>query len=279
MIARAHWIRAALIGFTVLFLGLFLVVPLAAVLTEAFRKGLAAYLHALVDKEALSAIVLTLAAAAIAVPASIVFGVAAAWAVSRFQFPGKSLLVTLIDLPFAVSPVVAGLSLVMLFGMQGWLGPALAKSGIRVIFATPGIILATIFVSFPFVARELIPLMQEQGDEEEQAAMLLGANGWQIFWLVTLPKIRWGILYGVILCSARAMGEFGAVSVVSGHIRGKTNTIPLHVEILYNEYNFVAAFAVASLLVLVAVGTLAAKSALEWKLRRDLAASAGMPES
>ncbi|BDC49512.1 sulfate ABC transporter permease subunit CysW [Bryobacterales bacterium F-183] len=261
--------KALLIGFTVLFLGVFLVIPLGAVLAEAFRKGAGAYFAALQDREALSAIGLTLLCTAIAVPASVIFGVAAAWAVARFRFPGKSLLVTFIDLPFAVSPVVAGLVLVLLFGMQGALGPLMIKSGIRVVFAIPGIILATIFVSFPFVARELIPLMQEQGDEEEQAAMLLGASGWQIFWRVTVPKIRWGILYGVILCSARAMGEFGAVSVVSGHIRGKTNTVPLHVEILYNEYNFVAAFAVASLLVLVALGTLAAKSALEWKVRNE----------
>lgn len=266
-------ITAALIAFTVLFLSVFLVVPLGAVLTEALRKGVAVYFQALADKEARSAVALTLFATAIAVPTSVVFGIAAAWAIARFRFRGKSLLITLIDLPFAISPVVAGLMLVLLFGMQGWLGPSLSKQGIRIIFATPGIILATIFVSFPFVARELIPLMQEQGDEEEQAGMLLGASGWQIFWRITLPKIKWGILYGVILCSARAMGEFGAVSVVSGHIRGKTNTIPLQVEILYNEYNFVAAFAVASLLVLVAVGTLVAKSVLEWKLRRDLETS------
>jgi sulfate transport system permease protein len=266
-------ITTALIVFTVLFLGIFLVVPLAAVLTEALRKGVSVYFQALADKEARSAVGLTLFATAIAVPTSVLFGIAAAWAIARFRFRGKSLLITLIDLPFAISPVVAGLMLVLLFGMQGWLGPSLSKQGIRIIFATPGIILATIFVSFPFVARELIPLMQEQGDEEEQAGMLLGASGWQIFWRITLPKIKWGILYGVILCSARAMGEFGAVSVVSGHIRGKTNTIPLQVEILYNEYNFVAAFAVASLLVLVAVGTLVAKSVLEWKLRRDLETS------
>jgi sulfate transport system permease protein len=266
-------ITAALIAFTVLFLSVFLVVPLGAVLTEALRKGISVYFQALADKEARSAVALTLFATAIAVPTSVVFGIAAAWAIARFRFRGKSLLITLIDLPFAISPVVAGLMLVLLFGMQGWLGPSLSKQGIRIIFATPGIILATIFVSFPFVARELIPLMQEQGDEEEQAGMLLGASGWQIFWRITLPKIKWGILYGVILCSARAMGEFGAVSVVSGHIRGKTNTIPLQVEILYNEYNFVAAFAVASLLVLVALGTLVAKSVLEWKLRRDLETS------
>lgn len=260
--------KAALVTFTVGFLGLLLLIPLAAVLTEAFRKGWNAYWQALTNKETVSAIALTLGSAAIAVPASILFGVAASWAVARFRFPGKSLLVTLIDLPFAVSPVVAGLALVMLYGMQGLLGSWLVQyTGLRVIFSIPGIVLATIFVSFPFVARELIPLMQEQGDEEEQAAMLLGANGWQIWWRITLPKIRWGILYGVVLCSARAMGEFGAVSVVSGHIRGKTNSIPLHVEILYNEYNFVAAFAVASVLVLVALGTLAAKSGLEWHLR------------
>jgi sulfate transport system permease protein len=262
-------LNLALAAFTVAFLTLLLIVPLAAVLTEALRKGTAAYLQAIRNPEALSAIFLTLYSAAIAVPASILFGVSAAWAVVRFRFPGKSLLVTLIDLPFAVSPVLAGLSLLLLFGLQGYLGPVLWQAGLRVIFAPPGIILATIFVSFPFVARELIPLMQEQGDEEEQAAMLLGASGWQMFWRVTVPKIRWGVLYGVILCSARAMGEFGAVSLVSGHIRGKTNTIPLQVEILYNEYNFVGAFAVASLLVLVALMTLIAKSAMEWKLRRE----------
>jgi sulfate/thiosulfate transport system permease protein len=267
------WARRGLIAFTLLFLGLFLLVPLASVLAEALRKGAGAYFSALADPEAMSAIRLTLISAAIAVPASVLFGVSAAWAVARFRFPGKSLLVTLIDLPFAVSPVVAGLVLVLVFGMQGWLGPALSRLGVRVIFAVPGIILATIFVSFPFVARELIPLMQEQGDEEEQAAMLLGASGWQIFWRITMPKIRWGILYGVILCSARAMGEFGAVSVVSGHIRGKTNTIPLHVEILYNEYNFAAAFAVASLLALLALVTLVVKVALEWHYADQIAGS------
>lgn len=262
-------VRAALLTFTFIFLGALLLLPLTAVLAEAFRRGPGAYLQAIASQEARSAILLTLMATAVSVPASVAFGVAAAWAVTRFRFPGKSLLVTLIDLPFAVSPVVAGLALVMVYGTQGWLGPLLMQNGIRIIFATSGIILATIFVSFPFVARELIPLMQEQGEEEEQAALLLGASGWQIFWRITLPKIRWGVLYGVILCIARSMGEFGAVSVVSGHIRGKTNTVPLHVEILYNEYNFVGAFAVASLLVLLSVGTLAAKSALEWKLRRD----------
>lgn len=258
-------LKTALIGLTVLFLSLFLLVPLAAILVEALRKGAGEYVRALLDPDAMAAIRLTLLCASIAVLASVVFGICAAWAVTRFRFPGKSLLLTFIDLPFAVSPVVAGLLMVLVFGGQGWLAPL----HLHILFATPGIILATIFVSFPFVARELIPLMQEQGTEEEEAALLLGASGWQTFVRITLPKIKWGLLYGVILCSARAMGEFGAVSVVSGHIRGRTNTIPLHVEILYNEYNFVAAFAVASLLALLALATLGAKALLEWKLRRD----------
>ncbi len=276
--AEPVWVRRLLLGASLLFLAAFLLVPLAAVFTEAFRRGAAAYLESFRDPAALASIRLTLLTAAIAVPANLVFGIAASWAIARFQFFGKSILVTLIDLPFAVSPVVSGLIYVLLFGMQGALGPWLTSHNIQIIFAVPGIVLATIFVTFPFVARELIPLMQEQGSEEEQAALLLGASGWQMFRRVTLPNIRWGLLYGVILCNARAMGEFGAVSVVSGHIRGKTNTMPLHVEILYNEYNFVSAFAVASLLALLALVTLGIKSALEWKIRADLAASEALEE-
>jgi len=262
-------VRLGLIVITIGFLALMLVAPLATVFVEALRNGIQAYLKGLTDPAALSAIKLTLLASAIAVPANLVFGVAASWAIARFSFSGKSILTTLIDLPFAVSPVISGLVFVLLFGLQGWLGPWLKSHDIQIIFAVPGIVLATIFVTFPFVARELIPLMQEQGTEEEQAALMLGANGWQTFWRVTLPNVKWGLLYGVVLCNARAMGEFGAVSVVSGHIRGKTNTLPLHVEILYNEYNFVAAFAAASLLALLALATLVAKSALEWKTRRS----------
>jgi sulfate transport system permease protein len=272
------WVRWLLIAVSVTFLSLFLFVPLAAVFAEAFRKGFGAYLVSFRDPQALAAIRLTLLTAAIAVPANLVFGVAAAWAIAKFDFRGKSLLITLIDLPFAVSPVVSGLIYVLLFGLQGWLGPWLAAHGLQVIFAVPGIVLATLFVTFPFVARELIPLMQEQGTEEEQAAISLGASGWQTFWRVTLPNVRWALLYGVILSNARAMGEFGAVSVVSGHIRGKTNTMPLHVEILYNEYNFVAAFAVASLLALLALATLALKSLVEWQLRRQAAESLSLRE-
>jgi sulfate transport system permease protein len=264
------WVKLALIGLSIGFLTLFLFVPLLAVFAEALRKGFGAYGASLIDPTALSAIKLTLITAAIAVPLNLVFGLAASWAIGKFEFWGKSVLITLIDLPFAVSPVVSGLIYVLLFGMQGWLGPWLDAHGIQIIFAVPGIVLATIFVTFPFVARELIPLMQEQGTEEEQAAITLGASGWQTFWRVTLPNVKWALLYGVILCNARAMGEFGAVSVVSGHIRGKTNTIPLHVEILYNEYNFVAAFAVASLLALLALVTLAAKSVVESRLRKEL---------
>jgi len=258
-------VRWTLIGTAVAFLGLFLVVPLAAVFTLALEKGLSAYFAAFREPDALAAIRLTLLTAGIAVPLNLVFGVAAAWAIAKFEFVGKNLLITLIDLPFSVSPVVSGLIYVLLFGLQGWLGPWLAEHDIKIIFAVPGIVLATIFVTFPFVARELIPLMQAQGTEEEEAARVLGAGGWQTFRRVTLPSIKWGLLYGVILCNARAMGEFGAVSVVSGHVRGLTNTIPLHVEILYNEYNSVAAFAVASLLALLALVTLAAKSVVEWK--------------
>ncbi len=264
-------VRWTLIGTTLLFLGLFLVVPLAAVFAEALGKGVSAYAAAFREPDALAAIRLTLLTAAIAVPLNLVFGVAAAWAIAKFEFVGKNLLITLIDLPFSVSPVVSGLIYVLLFGLQGWLGPWLAERDIKIIFAVPGIVLATIFVTFPFVARELIPLMQAQGTEEEEAALVLGAGGWQTLWRVTLPNVKWGLLYGVILLNARAMGEFGAVSVVSGHIRGLTNTSPLHVEILYNEYQSVAAFAMASLLAMLALVTLAAKSVVEWRSQRDLA--------
>ena len=242
--------------------------PLLAVFVEALRQGLGAYLAGITEPDALAAIRLTLLVAAIAVPLNVVFGILTAWAIAKFEFTGKSLLTTLIDLPFSVSPVIAGLIYVLLFGAQGFLGPWLAEHDVKIIFAVPGIVLATIFVTFPFVARELIPLMQEQGAEEEEAARMLGASGLQIFLRVTLPNVKWGLLYGVLLCNARAMGEFGAVSVVSGHIRGLTNTMPLHVEILYNEYNFVAAFAVASLLTLLALLTLVLKIALEWRSKR-----------
>jgi sulfate/thiosulfate transport system permease protein len=242
---EAPWVRRTLIGIALAFITLFLVLPLAAVFTEALRKGVDAYVAALKEPDAWSAIRLTLITAAIVVPLNLVFGVAAAWAIAKYEFRGKAFLTTLIDLPFSVSPVVAGLIYVLMFGSQGWLGPWLAAHDMKIIFAVPGIVLATVFVTFPFIARELIPLMQAQGNDEEQAAIVLGANGWQTFWRVTLPNIKWGLIYGVILCNARAMGEFGAVSVVSGHIRGQTNTMPLHVEILYNEYQSVAAFAVA----------------------------------
>jgi sulfate transport system permease protein len=261
-------IRALLIAAALAFLALFLLLPLVAVFVEALRQGLGAYLAGIIEPDALAAIRLTVLVAAIAVPLNVVFGIAAAWAIAKFEFHGKSLLITLIDLPFSVSPVIAGLIYVLLFGAQGLLGPWLAAHDIKIIFAVPGIVLATIFVTFPFVARELIPLMQEQGTEEEEAARMLGAGGLQIFLRVTLPNVKWGLLYGVLLCNARAMGEFGAVSVVSGHIRGLTNTMPLHVEILYNEYNFVAAFAVASLLTLLALLTLGLKLALEWRAKR-----------
>ncbi len=261
-------VRVLLLGVAGVFLGLFLVLPLVAVFAQALENGLAAYGAALVDPDARGAIGLTMLTAAIVLPLNVVFGVAAAWAIAKFEFRGKSLLLTLIDLPFAVSPVISGLIYVLLFGAQGWLGPWLAAHGIKVIFAVPGIVLATLFVTCPLVARELIPLMQSQGTEEEEAALVLGARGGQVFWRVTLPNIKWGLLYGAILCNARAMGEFGAVSVVSGHIRGLTNTLTLHVEILYNEYNFAGAFAVASLLTLLALVTLGAKQLVEWRTRR-----------
>jgi sulfate/thiosulfate transport system permease protein len=266
-------VRIALILVSVAFLVLFLLLPLAAVFYEALRKGVGTYFTALVEPDALAAIKLTVLVAAIAVPANVVFGLAASWAIAKFEFPGKSILNTLIDLPFSVSPVISGLIYVLLFGAQGYLGPFLKSEGIQIIFAVPGIVLATIFVTFPFVARELVPLMQEQGTQDEEAALSLGASGWKTFFKVTLPNIRWALLYGVVLCNARAMGEFGAVSVVSGHIRGKTNTMPLHVEILYNEYNFAAAFAVASLLALLALVTLVIKVGLEWRYADQIAAS------
>lgn len=247
------------------FFALFIVLPLVVVFAEALRKGFEVYLAALIEPDALSAIKLTLIAALIAVPLNVVFGVCAAWAIAKFEFTGKALLVTLIDLPFSVSPVIAGLAFVLLFGAQGWFGEWLIANDLKVIFAVPGIVLATVFVTFPFVARELIPLMEAQGTEEEEAATVLGASGWQTFTRVTLPNIKWGLMYGVILTNARAMGEFGAVSVVSGHVRGFTNTMPLHVEILYNEYQFAAAFAVASLLALLALVTLALKTIVEWR--------------
>lgn len=259
-------VRWVLISLVLAFLTIFLFLPLVAVFYQALQKGFSAYVASLVEPDAWSAIKLTLTAAVIAVPSNLIFGVAAAWAIAKFDFPGKNVLITLIDLPFAVSPVISGLVYILLFGAQGWIGPWLSEHEFKIIFAVPGIVLATIFVTFPFVARELIPLMQAQGSDEEQAAIVLGANGWQTFWRVTLPNIRWGLLYGVILCNARAMGEFGAVSVVSGHVRGQTNTMPLHIEILYNEYNFVAAFAVASLLALLALGTIIAKTFVEWKV-------------
>jgi sulfate transport system permease protein len=266
-IAEPFWVRALLIGVALVFLTLFLFVPLIAVFTEALKKGWDAYAVSIMEPDALSAIKLTLLVAVIAVPLNLIFGVAAAWAIAKFEFRGKSILLTLIDLPFSVSPVIAGLIYVLIFGAQGWFGPWLAEHDIKILFAVPGIVMATIFITFPFVARELIPLMQSQGNEEEEAALVLGASGWRTFWHVTLPNIKWGLLYGVILCNARAMGEFGAVSVVSGHIRGETNTMPLHVEILYNEYNFTAAFATASLLALLALVTLAIKSFIEWRLK------------
>jgi sulfate transport system permease protein len=259
-------VRWLLIGIAFAFLGLFLLLPLSAVFVEAFKKGWSLYRAAITEPVAVAAIKLTLITAAVAVTSNMIFGICAAWAISKFNFPGKSLLITLIDLPFAVSPVISGMVFVLLFGLQGFLGPFLNQYDIKIIFAVPGVILATIFVTFPFVARELIPLMQAQGSEAEEAALVLGASGWQTFLKVTLPNIKWGLLYALIQCNARAMGEFGAVSVVSGHIRGKTNTVPLHVEILYNEYNFTAAFAVASLLTFLAVVTLVVKKLLSLKV-------------
>jgi sulfate/thiosulfate transport system permease protein len=264
-------VRWTLISIALLFLALVLVLPLALVFVQAFAKGLPTYLEAIREPDALSAAKLTLLVAAIAVPVNLIFGVAAAWCIAKFEFPGKHLLITLIDLPFAVSPVISGMIFVLLFGAHGWFGAWLSEHDIKIIFAVPGIVLATTFVTAPFVARELIPLMQEQGSEEEEAAIVLGASGWQTFFRVTLPNIKWGLLYGLILCNARAMGEFGAVSVVSGHIRGETNTLPLHVEILYNEYAFAASFAVASVLTLLALVTLALKTAVEWQQRRSTA--------
>ena len=270
-------VRILLIATALGFLALFLALPLVVVFQQALEKGLAAYLAAIHEKDAFSALRLTLLTAAIAVPANLLFGLAASWAIARFEFPGRSLLLTLIDLPFAISPVISGVVFVLLFGRQGWLGPWLSAHDVKVVFAVPGIVLATVFVTFPFVARELIPVMQAQGRDEEEAAVVLGASGFQVFWRITLPNVKWGLLYGVILCNARAMGEFGAVSVVSGHIRGLTNTLPLHVEILYNEYQFQAAFAVASLLALLALVTLVAKSVVEW--REKAAGGEAAPEA
>jgi sulfate/thiosulfate transport system permease protein len=259
------WVRAILIALSLIFLSLFLFLPLIAVFVEALRDGIGAYFTAITAPDTLSAIRLTLLTTCIAVPLNVVFGVAAAWAISRFEFRGKNLLITLIDLPVAVSPVIAGMIYVLLFGAQGLLGPLLQAHDIKIIFAVPGIALATTFVTFPFVARELIPFMQAQGSDEEEAALVLGASGWQMFFRITLPNIKWGLLYGTVLCTARAMGEFGAVSVVSGHIRGETNTVPLHVEVLYNEYHFAAAFSVASILVALSLVTLTLKKLIEWR--------------
>jgi sulfate/thiosulfate transport system permease protein len=267
--AEPPWVRRTLIGVALAFLAFFLFVPLAAVFFEAFKKGWGVYLAAITEPDAVSAIWLTLIAAAISVPLNLVFGIAAAWSIAKFDFRGKNVLLTLIDLPFSVSPVIAGLIYVLIFGLQGWFGETLRDHDLKVIFAVPGIVLATVFVTFPFIARELIPLMQAQGQEQEEAARVLGASGWQMFWRVTLPNVKWALLYGVILCNARAMGEFGAVSVVSGHIRGQTNTMPLHIEILYNEYQFAAAFAVASLLALLALVTLVLKYAVEQRVKHQ----------
>jgi sulfate/thiosulfate transport system permease protein len=272
-IGDSDWVRYSLVALTLAIIGVFLILPLATVLIEAFAKGLTAYASSLTHPDTVAAIKLTLLTAAITVPLTTVFGVSAAWAIARFEFRGKSLLITLIDLPFSVSPVIAGLIYVLIFGAQGWFGSWFSDHDIKIIFAVPGIVLATLFVTFPFVARELIPLMQEIGHEEEEAALSLGASGWQTFFKITLPNIKWGLLYGVLLCNARAMGEFGAVSVVSGHIRGLTNTLPLHIEVSYNEYDFVGAFASASLLAGLAVVTLVVKTFLEWKQKQDLKAS------
>jgi sulfate transport system permease protein len=268
--AEPRWVKLTLIGIALAFLTLFLFVPLATVFYEALKKGWGVYLAAIVEPDALSAVKLTLIAAFISVPLNLAFGIAAAWVIAKFDFRGKNLLLTLIDLPFSVSPVIAGLIYVLVFGLQGWFGEWLRDHDLKIVFAVPGIVLATVFITFPFVARELIPLMQAQGVEQEEAARMLGANGWQIFWRVTLPNIKWALLYGVILCNARAMGEFGAVSVVSGHIRGQTNTMPLHIEILYNEYQFAAAFAVASLLALLALVTLVLKYIVEQRVKAQV---------
>jgi sulfate transport system permease protein len=265
ILSSAAPVRWLLIGVALAFLGFFLVVPLVAVFSYALQKGVGAYLAAIQEPESLAAIRLTLLAAGIAVPLNLAFGLAAAWLIARFRFRGRELLLTLIDLPFSVSPVIAGLIFVLLFGRQGWLGPWLIEHDIHIIFAVPGIVLATLFITFPFVLREVLPIMQAQGSDEEEAALSLGASGWRTFVHVTLPKVKWGVLYGVLLCNARAMGEFGAVSVVSGHVRGSTNTLPLHAEILYNEYNLAGAFAVASLLTVLALVTLAIKKYIEWR--------------
>ncbi|WGF88219.1 sulfate ABC transporter permease subunit CysW [Marinivivus vitaminiproducens] len=266
-------VRRALVGTAVLYLALFLLLPLVLVFVEALRSGVGAYWDAVTERDALAAIRLTFLTVAIALPLNTAFGIVAAWAIAKFDFRGRSVLTALIDLPFSVSPVIAGLIYILMFGAQGWLGPWLQEHNIKIVFAVPGIVLASMFVTFPFVARELIPLMQSQGNEEEEAAISLGASGWQTFWRVTLPNVKWGLVYGVLLCNARIMGEFGAVSVVSGHIRGLTNTMPLHVEILYNEYQYAGAFAVASLLALLALVTIVIKSGLEWRYRAELAAT------
>jgi len=268
VLQEKKWVRRTLIGVALLFLALVLVIPLIFVFVYAFNKGIEVYFASILEHDALKAIRLTLLVALIAIPCNTVFGIAAAWAISKFRFRGKQLLITAIDLPFAVSPVIAGLIFVLLFGVNGWFGPFLAEHDIKIIFAFPGIVLATMFVTFPFVARELIPLMQTQGSQEEEAAVIMGASGWRVFWSVTLPNIKWALLYGIILCNARAMGEFGAVSVVSGHIRGQTNTMPLHIEVLYNEYQYTAAFAVSTLLVMLALLTLAVKQWMEFRMKR-----------
>ena len=278
-VTEPRWVRATLIAVAIGFLALFLLVPLAAVFTEALSRGIGTYFEAIADPAARSAIWLTLLTASIAVPANMVFGLAASWAIAKFDFVGKNILITLIDIPFAVSPVISGMIFILLFGAQGWFGPWLRGHDIRIVFAVPGIILATTFVTFPFIARELIPIMEATGTEEEEAAVVLGAGGWQSFWRITLPRVKWGLLYGAILCNARAMGEFGAVSVVSGHIRGLTNTMPLYVEILYNEYNFAAAFAVASLLTLLALVTLVLKRIVGGRAIKSQADAASAAES
>jgi sulfate/thiosulfate transport system permease protein len=270
-LTESRWLRWLLTGIALAFLGLFLVLPLVVVFTEGLRKGVEAYVQAISTPDAIAAMKLSLTVVALAVPLNVVFGIFAAWCIAKFQFPGRGILTSFIDLPFSVSPVISGLVYVLLFGAHGWFGTWFIDHDIGIVFAVPGIVLATMFVTFPFVARELIPLMQQQGVDEELAARTLGASGWQMFWRVTLPNIKWALLYGALLCSARALGEFGAVSVVSGHIRGQTNTMPLHVEILYNEYAFAASFAVASLLAMFALVTLLLKALLEWRFGRELA--------